>query len=169
MKNKKINLTLDGTAITVDEGTTVMEAADGLGHPHPAAVLPSRPEPGRLVPRVHRRREGDGLLHGLVQLRGVGGHGGRDQLARNPPGPTRHRRADPRQPPQGLPDLRARRQLRAAEPGLFDGRPRAALRGPAQAVPDRGIEPLGRPRRQQVHPLRPVRSRLRRDPGRVRT
>ena len=48
-------------------GTTIMEAAETAGHPHPAALLPSRPEPGRLVPRVHRRREGHGLLHGLVQ------------------------------------------------------------------------------------------------------
>jgi iron-only hydrogenase group A len=31
MKKERINLTLDGTAIAVDKGTTVMEAADGLG------------------------------------------------------------------------------------------------------------------------------------------
>ena len=99
-----------------------MEAGRAAGHPHPAALLPPRPEPGRLLPRVHRGREGHGLLHGLVQLRGLGRDGGPDQLARDPPGPPRHRRAAAGQPSHGLPDLRARRQLRTAEPGLLHGR-----------------------------------------------
>ena len=44
------------------------------------------------------------------------------------PPAARRRGADPRQPPAGLPDLRAQRQLRAAEPGLRAGRPRAPVR-----------------------------------------
>ncbi len=137
------------------------------GDPHPPALLPSRPEPGRLVPGVHRRRQGDGLLPGGVQLAGLGRDGGADQLARNPPGPPRHRRAAVRQPQHGLPDLRARRPLRAAEPGLFDGRSGAALRGPAETLPPRNVQPFGGPRQRKVRALRPLRAGVRGNPGRL--
>ncbi len=133
MRKKKINLDHRRQPGLGPRGHDDHGGGRAAGHPHPPALLPSRPEPGRLLPRVHRGREGDGLLHGLVQRERLGGHGGADQLARNPPGPARHRRAAAGQPPHGLPDLRARRQLRAAEPGLRDGRARAALRGPAKA------------------------------------
>ena len=162
--SRKISLTIDGTPMTVDEGTTIMEAC-GIGDQHPAA-LTIRPEPEGLLPRVRGRGQGDGLLHDLLQPEGVGGHGGADQLARHPPGPPRHRRTAAGQPPQGLPDLRARRQLRTAEPGLLDGRAGTALRGPPQGNADRPVEPLRRPRRPEVRALRPLRPRLRRDPGR---
>ena len=111
--------------------------------------------------------KGMGFYMASCSVAGLGRDGGPDQLARDPPGPPRHRRAAAGQPPQGLPDLRARRQLRAAEPGLLAGRARAALRGPAQAVPHRGLQPLRGPRRGEVHPLRPLRAGVRGDPGRV--
>ena len=42
-----------------------------------------------------------------------------------------------------------------------------ALRGRAQAVPHRGLQPFRGPRSGEVHPLRPLRAGVRRDPGRL--
>jgi len=81
-KTKQTNIALDrrhaagGRCRHDDHG-----CGGATGNPHPPALLPPRPEPGRLVPRLHRRCEGNGLLHGGVQLAGVGRHGGADQFA----------------------------------------------------------------------------------------
>ena len=166
MAKKKISLTIDDAHPSRrrddDHG-----GGGATGHPHPAALLPPRPEPGRLLPGVRRGRQGHGLLPGGVQLAGLGRDGGADQLAGNPPGPPRHRRTAAGQPQHGLPDLRAGRPLRAAKPGLRDGRPGAALRGPAETVPHRAVEPFRGPRQREVRPLRPLRPRLRGNPGRL--
>ena len=135
------------------------------GHPHPAALLPPRPEPGRLMPGVRGGRQRHGLLPGRLQLAGLGRDGGADQLAGNPPGPARHRRTAAGQSQYGLPDLRAGRPLRTAEPGLRNGRQGPPLRGPAKAVPAGNVEPFRRPRQRKMRPLRPVRPRLRGNPG----
>ena len=129
MTNDTISLTIDGTRMEVPAGTTIMEAAARLGYRHSKALLPSQAESGRFLPGLYRRR-GRARLFGILQHRGMGRHASADQLTRDPPGAARYRRVAPGQPPHGLPDVRARRQLRVAEPGLLDG---ACVRGCSRA------------------------------------
>ena len=125
MKNNQINLIIDGTPVTVDKGTTIMEAADQLGI-HTSRGLCYHPD----LSLAGSCRvcivdvEGDGLLHGLVQRPGLP----RAWRSETNSPEIRQARRDIVElildnHPQGLPDLRARRQLRTAETGLFDGRP----------------------------------------------
>ena len=156
----KISLKIDDVPVQVDCRNDDYGGGGAAGDSHPAALLPSRSEPGRLVPRLRGGREGHGLLHGGLQLAGLGRDGGADQLARNPPGPARHRRAADRQPQHGLPNLRTRRALRIAEPRLRDGRPGEAFRGQAKTLPAGNVERLGGARQRKMRPLRPLRPRL---------
>ena len=166
MRKKKISLTIDGTPVTVDEGTTIMEACEQLGIHIPRLCYHADLRPHGVVPRVHRRGEGHGLLHDFLQPTGLGRNGGPNQFARHPPGAARHRRAAAGQPSEGLPDLRARRELRVAGSRLFDGCAGAPFRGQAKTLPHRHLQPLGRPRQREVRALRPLRAGVCRDPGR---
>ncbi len=78
-------------------------------HRHPAPLLPRLGAvPVGLVPPVRGRGRGHAGLQTSCTLRGARRHGGADAHAARAQGAPRHRRAARRQPPAGLPDMRAR-------------------------------------------------------------
>ena len=137
----------------------------------PEAVRHRQPRCLRLVPALRRRyRRAKGhprLVHHPV--RGRHGRAHPDPARREDP-PRRHGALHLRPPPR-LPHLPGQRRLRAAG----HGRGRRAARGPVRLrgrEPPRGPEgreqPLLHLRREQVHLVQPLRSRVRRGAGHVR-
>ena len=77
---------------------------------HPAPVLPGLgPEPGGLLPHVRRRGRGQPAAAHQLHARGDGGHGRAHPHAAGAQGAARDHGAAHREPPAGLPVLRARR------------------------------------------------------------
>ena len=134
-KQEKIFLKIDDTPLTVDAGTTIMEAAEQLGIRIP-----------RLCYHPDLSLAGSCRVC-IVDVKGMGYYlaacssqvwEGMEVQTNSPA--IRQARRDIvelllRQPQHGLPDLRARRPLRAAEPGLFDGRSARHFEGRRKRFP----------------------------------
>ena len=126
--------------------------------------------PGRRLPAVRGRRR-LARVRRLVRAPVRGRHGGQDRHARARAQPRAAHRAAARRPaargrgPEGDDD---RRQRAARARPALRARP-GRLGAPARAGARRGpLEPRDRGRPRRVHPVRPLRPRVRRHPGQRR-
>ena len=131
------------------------------------ALLPPRPEPARRLPRVHRGGGGPAQPGGLLRLPGGRGHEGHDLLRRCSAGcaatssscssTTTRRTARPASA-TATASCRTWPTRWASASG--------SSRASASASPV-DVHAAGPARPREVHPLRPLRAGLRRDPGRL--
>ena len=146
MPKKQLSLTIDGTPLVVDAGTTIMEAAEQLGihiprlcyHPDLSLMGSCR------VCVVEVKDMGFYMTSCSVECwEGM-------EVQTNSPDIRQARRdivellVDNH--PMDCQTCERDGQLRVAEPGLLDGHPPADFRRPPQAAPYRKLQPLRGPR-----------------------
>ena len=166
MKKKKITLVINGNAIAVDQGTTIMEAAERLGiriprlcyHPDLSLMGSCR------VCVVEVKDMGFYMTACSVEVwEGM-------EVQTNSP--------DIRQARRDIVELLLDNHPQDCQTCDRDGNcelqnlayamgVRPPLRGPAETLPPGPLQPLGRPRQRKMRPLRPLRPRLRGNPGRL--
>ena len=156
-----VELIIDGRQVTSREGSSIIEAAAGVGIDIPNLCYDdtlSVAAACRLcVVEVEGRAEPRARLRHRPRRR----HGRPDRVRGGRRRPPPHPRSAALRPPQRLHHLRAGRRLPAAGV-LLPLRCRAKRATPARpsSLPIESDEPPDRARHEQVHPLRQVRARL---------
>ena len=161
---KTVTLTIDGVAVTVPEGTSIMRAAAELGTRDPEALRHRHGRGLRLLPALPGRDPGPQRHACLLHHAGRRRHGGAypdraaEAAAQGRDGAL-HLRASAR-----LPDLLGQWRLRAAGHGRRGRLARGALRLRRQAPPQsrhRRFQSLFHLRAVEVHRLLALRAGLR--------
>ena len=168
---RMITLQIDGAAVTVPEGTSVMRAAMEVGTRIPKLCALRHAGLVRQLPHVPGGGRGPQRDPGQLHHASGRGHQGLDADRAPEAHPPRRDGAVYQRPPAGLPDLRRQWRLRAAG-HCRRGRPaRGPLRLRGRESPGRAkgpVQPVFRLRPQQVHRLLPLRPRLRGGAGHLR-
>ena len=139
-----MKLTINGTEIEATRGETVLKAAKraGIDIPH-LCSLDWAPSPARLLPPLRGRGGGLPAPAHELHARGHRRHGGAHAHAAGAQGAARDHGTAHREPPAGLPELRARRRLRAGDAGRRAGR----AQGTATSAPSSSTRWTSAPRR----------------------
>ena len=177
---RTVELEIDGEAVRVAEGATILDACKARGARHPDALLRRDADAGERMPGVRRRGGGVARARAVVRAEGRGRDGrphpqraGRPQPQDGARVPRVERGPLDDRPRRAL-ERRVRRRARALRPARAAGprgrpRPRPGRPPPRRRRPDRGDRgPAGegrqrelRPRLLEVHPLLQVRRGLR--------